>query len=157
MTRQTDLPLDSQRLARLLDQQEIRDVYCRYCRGIDRRQFDLVRSCYHPDATDQHGEYVGDVDGFIEHVQQTSTRFDRTMHFLGNILVEVDGDWARGEAYAMAYHSLPAGTKPARYMEPASESLYQFTEHHRMGRADHDDPVFVPTLTGVLMQEERST
>ena len=38
------------RLARLADRLEIRDVVYRYCRGIDRREYDLVRSCYHHDA-----------------------------------------------------------------------------------------------------------
>jgi ketosteroid isomerase-like protein len=123
---QTDIAIDAQRLARVIDQQEIRDVCYRYCRGIDRRDYDLVRSCYHPDAVDQHGEYVGGVDGFIEHVQQNIARFDRTMHFLGNILVEVDGDRARGEAYAMAYHHLPAGKKPERYFIAALRYVDDF-------------------------------
>ena len=45
------------RLSRLLDRNEIEEVVLRYCRGIDRRDFDLVRSCYHPDATDRHGSF----------------------------------------------------------------------------------------------------
>ena len=50
------------RLAGLLDKQEIEEVVLRYCRGIDRRDFDLVRSCYHPDARDRHGSFDGTVD-----------------------------------------------------------------------------------------------
>lgn len=30
-----------------------------YCRGIDRCDADLVASIYHPDATDDHGSFVG--------------------------------------------------------------------------------------------------
>jgi len=97
-----------QRLAELLAKQDIRDVLYRYCRGVDRRDYDMIRSCYHPDATDNHGEdYVGDLDGFIAHVEATLDRFERTMHFLGNVLVEVVGSRARSEAYAIAYHRLP--------------------------------------------------
>jgi 3-phenylpropionate/cinnamic acid dioxygenase small subunit len=107
--------IDDERLERLLAKQDIRDVLYRYCRGVDRRDFDLIRSCYHPDATDDHGEYVGDVDGFIAHVQANIVRFERTMHFLGNILIEVDGPRARSEAYAIAHHHLRAGhQKPER-------------------------------------------
>lgn len=103
------------RLATLLDQQEITDVCLRYCRGIDRRRFDLVRSCYHPDGTDDHGDYQGGIDGFIEHVETQTARWERTMHFLGNILVEVDGDRARCESYALAFHRMaPRNDKPAR-------------------------------------------
>ncbi|MEI6002085.1 hypothetical protein H3V53_34635 [Paraburkholderia bengalensis] len=31
----------------------------RYCRGIDRIDWDLVRTCYHPDAFDEHGSSGG--------------------------------------------------------------------------------------------------
>jgi SnoaL-like domain len=92
----------------LVAQQAIRAVLYRYCRGIDRRDFELVRSCYHPGATDDHGRFRGDVDGFIEYVSKTLVRFERTMHNLGNILIERDGDIAKSEAYAVAYHRLPA-------------------------------------------------
>jgi hypothetical protein len=103
------------RLTQLLAQQDIRNVLYRYCRGIDRRDYELVRDCYHPDATDDHGEYRGDLDGFIDHITATLPRFERTMHFLGNILVEVDGNRARSEAYAIAYHRLAANDrKPVR-------------------------------------------
>jgi hypothetical protein len=30
-----------------------------YCRGVDRCDADLVASVYHPDATDDHGSFVG--------------------------------------------------------------------------------------------------
>lgn len=96
---------------------EIRDVLYRYCRGVDRCDYELIRSCYHPDATDDHGEYVGDVDGFVAHCAANLGRFERTMHFLGNVFVEVDVDSgrARSEAYVIAHHHLRAGHgKPER-------------------------------------------
>jgi hypothetical protein len=104
------------RLAVLLAKDDIRDVLYRYCRGVDRLDFDAVRSCYHPDALDHHGEdYVGGVDGAIAHFDANLKLFERTMHFLGNILIEVDGSTARSEAYAIALHRLAArGDKPLR-------------------------------------------
>lgn len=108
MTSQIPEILDP-RVAGLLAKQDIRDVLYRYCRGVDRRDYDMIRSCYHPDATDNHGEdFIGDVDGFIAHVTAGLDRFERTMHFLGNVLVEVDGDRARSEAYTVAHHRLPS-------------------------------------------------
>jgi SnoaL-like domain len=98
---------DLARLRRLADQQEIR--------GIDRRDFDLVRGCYHPDATDDHGDFRGGVDDFIAYVQRTIVRFERTLHFIGNMLIEPLVDAARVESYAVAYHRIPASSsKPAR-------------------------------------------
>jgi ketosteroid isomerase-like protein len=106
---------NAERLAMLADQREIADVIYRYCRGIDRCDFDLVRGCYHPDAIDDHGDFRGGVEAFIAHVQQSLPRFERTMHFIGNLLVEIDGDTARVESYAIAHHRLrPSGEKPAR-------------------------------------------
>jgi hypothetical protein len=99
----------------LVAQQAIRAVLYRYCRGIDRRDFELVRSCYHPGATDDHGKYSGDVEGFIDYVTVTLARFERTMHMIGNVIIERDGDSARSEAYAVAYHRLAArGEAPPR-------------------------------------------
>jgi SnoaL-like domain len=91
-------------LGDLLDQQAIRDVLIRYTRGIDRMDVELVGSAYHPDAHDDHGAYRGDLDGFLAWVQEALSYFDSTMHFIGNQLVEVDGDVAHAESYCVAYH-----------------------------------------------------
>ncbi len=90
----------------LLDRQAIRDVVLRYCRGIDRLDLDLVRSCYHPDATDDHGSFRGTRDEYVEWVGGMLSRFTGTMHLVANQLVEVDrdGDRAQSETYGVAYH-----------------------------------------------------
>ncbi len=99
----------------LEDEHQIRKVIYTYCRGIDRRDYDLVRSCYHPDATDDHGGYQGGVDGFIEYIKAGLPRYEQTMHMIGNILIEVEGDVAESEAYTLAFHRVPASTtKPTR-------------------------------------------
>jgi hypothetical protein len=106
---------DDQQLLGLLAKDRISDVLRRYCRGIDRRDFGLVRSCYHPDATDDHGEYRGGLDGFLAYCEAGLAKFESTMHFLGHILIDVDRGAARSEAYAVAYHRLPAtNSKPRR-------------------------------------------
>jgi ketosteroid isomerase-like protein len=96
-------------LQRLLDEAAIKAVHIRYCRGIDRMDWELVRSCYHPDAIDDHGDYVGGIDGFIDYCKAGAPTFTSTSHFTGNQLVEVDGDVAFAEHYARAIHRMPAG------------------------------------------------
>lgn len=99
----------------LVAENEIRAVCLRYCRGIDRRQFEIVRDCYHPDALDEHGDFVGTVEEFIAHAQTSLAAFESTMHFVGNILVEVHGDQARSETYTIAMHRVPPrGDRPRR-------------------------------------------
>lgn len=109
---------ESVAVQRLIDRQEIADLVMRYCRGIDRCDLDLVRRCYHPDATDDHGgDYSGGVDGFIEYVGGALARYVSTMHVVGNVLVEFDDspDVARVESYVVAYHRVAASTsKPER-------------------------------------------
>ncbi len=104
----SDSQLDP-RVAALLDKQEIREVVLRYCRGIDRMDQDLVRSCYHSDATDEHGSFVGGVEEYIAFAWKLMPRYDATMHFVGNVLIELEGDLARSEAYCIAHHRSASG------------------------------------------------
>jgi hypothetical protein len=96
----------SQELELLLAERAIERVLTSYSRGVDRFDFELVRSCYWPDGTDDHGSFVGTVDEFIAFVEQSLHRFERTAHFLRNMLIDVDLDTgiARPETYAVAFH-----------------------------------------------------
>lgn len=60
--------LDLTKLQRLLDKDEIREVILRYTRGVDRHDDATIASAYHPDATDDHGPYIGNREGLIDHV-----------------------------------------------------------------------------------------
>jgi len=95
---------DADKLSRLIARQEIADVIYRYARGIDRLDFDLVRSCYHADAYDDHGAFAGNVEDFIAAAREFLPRWTATQHFMGNMLIEVEGELARAETYAVAYH-----------------------------------------------------
>lgn len=95
-----------QRLARLLDRQEIERVIHRYCRGIDRRDLALVRSCYHDDATDRHGSFFGSADEYVAWVDGLLGRYRFTTHGLHQIQVEFgsDPDLAAAESYGVSVH-----------------------------------------------------
>lgn len=81
-----------QALQRLLDKQDIYETLCRYARGVDRGDWDLVRSTYHEDAYDSHGDYRGDIDGLIAWLEKLFHGVDNSMHFLGNCLIEFSSD-----------------------------------------------------------------
>jgi len=91
-------------VAALAAKREIEEVVLRYCRGIDRMDRELVRSCYHADATDEHGSFTGGVDAFLEWVWKLLARYEMTMHFVGNVLVELADDAAVAESYGVAWH-----------------------------------------------------
>jgi SnoaL-like domain len=67
----------------LLAERAIQRVLTSYSHGVDRYDFELVRSCYWPDGTDDHGSFVGGVDDFITFLEKSLNRFERTAHFLG--------------------------------------------------------------------------
>ena len=99
---QAAVPVD---YAAVEDRAAIYRQLVRYCRGVDRRDLELVRSTYHPDAFDDHGTYRGDVEGFLAFVKnEVHARFRTTMHKLGQCLIEIDGDVAQSESYAICHH-----------------------------------------------------
>lgn len=95
----------------LLAESAIRDVQARYCRAADRVDFDLFRTCFHQDAVLQFSFFTGNVDQFIEMSEQTLARFVATTHMTGNQLIEVTGDRAWCEFYALATHRIAADDK----------------------------------------------
>jgi hypothetical protein len=111
------------RLQALLDKQAIREVVYRYCRGIDRYDLELVRSCYHPGATDDHGSFSGPVDEFLLWVDRLLSRYTLTMHLVGNVLIELDesGDTAACETYGVSLHK---SDDPKPYMNLATGFRY---------------------------------
>ena len=107
-------------LAELLDKQEITELLYRYCRGVDRLDTELVRSCYHPDATDSHGTFDGTVDEYLVWSERLLRRYTGSVHMVLNVLVEIDHDpvastdkgvvqWARSEAHGIARHWTEGG------------------------------------------------
>ena len=90
------------RLQTLLDKQAIQEVLLRYARGVDRMDLDLVRSCYHPGAIDEHGNFSGPVEEFLPWVSARLATMQYAMHFLSNRLIDVQGDVAWSESYCIA-------------------------------------------------------
>jgi hypothetical protein len=89
----------------ILVEAEIRDVHLRYCRANDRRDEQLMRACFHPDAViELHKEL--DVDAFIELGRQILSKYIVTWHNTGNQLVEVKGDAAWAEHYTISSHRI---------------------------------------------------
>jgi hypothetical protein len=98
-----NVPTVDQRILKL----EIEDVLYRYARGVDRQDWDLVRSVYHDDATDLHGDFEGGVDAFIDYLKRRHVNIDQSIHFISNILVELTGPGTSlVESYYICYQRL---------------------------------------------------
>ena len=92
----------------VLAEAAIKAVQMRYCRACDRMDWDLLRSCFHPDAVTQYGFFGGSVDDFIASARQALPHFVATTHNTGNQNVEVSGDTAWAEHYTVATHRIAA-------------------------------------------------
>lgn len=87
----------------VIAESEIKDVHLRYCRANDRRDEELMRSCFHADAVIELHEPL-DVESFIGMGRQVLSAFTVTWHNTGNQLVEVKGDAAWAEHYTTSSH-----------------------------------------------------
>jgi len=90
----------------VLAEAAIRDVQIRYCRAVDRKDFDLLRTCFHPDATLSFGIFEATAEEFIGIAGQMLATYTMTRHFTGNQLVEVNGNRAWAEHYTDATHRI---------------------------------------------------
>jgi len=97
------MPADREAL-RLEDRERIREVLYRYSRAIDRRDLDLMMSCYHPDSVDQHASFTGSGPEFCSYAMAQLKRSIFTQHRITNILIDFDGDRAFTECYVHAIH-----------------------------------------------------
>ena len=98
---------DPDRLQLLLDKQEITEVIHLYCRALDRRDEELLRTVFHPNSTHDHGPYEGPSSDFCKFVMKGFSTIGATQHQVGSILIDLQGDIAYAETYWVAFHRIP--------------------------------------------------
>ena len=89
------------RLARIFDKDEIRDVLAAYVRGVDRGDGPLLKSCYHPDAIEEHGgRYTGNAHDYVDGAIPRIRQMDAMQHVLGTSHFDfISADLAYVETY----------------------------------------------------------
>jgi 3-phenylpropionate/cinnamic acid dioxygenase small subunit len=101
--------LADRRLQELLDERDIRTVLHRYAAALDQKDWNLLASCFIPDASAHYG-MIGELTGYaaIEQVCRTALQpMSRTQHLIGNVEVVLDGDAATSSCYMHAQHVRP--------------------------------------------------
>jgi hypothetical protein len=90
----------------LVDRDAVHDVMFRYADGVDRRDMERVRACFAPDLkVVGWGGGFADRDAMITYISGVAI-FHTTMHMFGNDYIDVDGDTAHIDCYAMLTHHL---------------------------------------------------
>jgi ketosteroid isomerase-like protein len=126
----------------LIDRAAIRDLLLRYARGVDRKDLALVASCFTPDATYEGALASGTARDALAALPARMGRYESTMHFIGNHLIEFAGDTATSEAYAVAYHRQQLGGRAVdlvvgiRYLDELVRRSDQWLIRHRQVRRE---------------------
>lgn len=91
--------------------EQIRDRLQLYCKGIDRRDWSLVRSCFADDHVHTHGAFTGSPDDFVGFARSVLEKIPATHHSISNVHIELgaDGLSAASEANFVTYHLIEAG------------------------------------------------
>lgn len=100
------------RLSALESKDQISDAILRLCRGVDRCDVQLICSCYHDGAYEEHGYFNGDAKEFAELLATTKSETVEFMgHYISNILIELKSDnAARCESCFIAYQKAKDAT-----------------------------------------------
>ena len=95
-------------LQALLDKQEITELVYRYMRGLDRLDAELLNSLFFEDGWCEYGFANCSPAEFVSFAIEALKSHAANQHFVGNILIDLQGDEAFGEVYFNAYHKVPA-------------------------------------------------
>ncbi len=129
-------------LRTLMDRAAIADVLLRYARGVDRKDVALVASCFTADATYEGALATGTAAAALAALPERWARYDSTMHLIGNQLIEVGGDTAESETYAIAYHRQHIDGQPVdlivgiRYLDQLVRQSDRWLIRHRLVRRE---------------------
>lgn len=99
------------RLQVLLDRDDIRDCIARLARGEDRRDPDIIKACFWPDASCDFGIFAGAFDEYLAWVTPGSPAIPVTQHVLGQSVIALNGDAASAETHVTAYHRINMGAE----------------------------------------------
>jgi hypothetical protein len=95
----------------------IATTLARHSRGVDRNEFDLLASAYHPDAAVAYGMFEGPALDFARMLADAMAGAPVTLHRTSNMLIRVAGDEARSESYVIAYTRTPDDEAATRWTQ----------------------------------------
>ncbi|WP_328810487.1 nuclear transport factor 2 family protein [Rhodococcus sp. NBC_00294] len=100
--------IDARDVAELLDKSRLNENMALYCRGMDRKDLHSMQSTFWPEATDDHGAYVGSAHEFCRWAcENQKNGGHRSHHYITNVLIDLNGDTARRESAVLYLMVLP--------------------------------------------------
>lgn len=95
----------------LSDRETVRACLARLARGEDRRDADLIQSCWWPEARFDYGVHNGDFSAYLAWVVPGADAITNTQHVLGQSHIELTGLAARAETQVISYHRVDMGAE----------------------------------------------
>lgn len=89
-----------------VDRSEITNLLARYALALDTRDWDLLASCFAPDATFRFA-HAGEASGPAEIIavcRRSLEPLDASQHLVGSASIDVHGDLARSSCHFQAQH-----------------------------------------------------
>ena len=131
----------------LLDKREIEELVLRYCRAVDRHDWDALRRLYHDDAIDDHGKlFKGPAADYVRWLPTMMAKLRTSAHRVTNHSIVVRGDVAEGEVYIVAHHVKvePSGGEVqirtgGRYLDRYTRRDGAWKFQHRMAVMDWNE------------------
>ncbi|MDE0756652.1 MAG: nuclear transport factor 2 family protein [Pseudomonadales bacterium] len=96
-------------LQRVVAKQEIYELSCRYSRGLDRLDRELLLSVFTEGAYCEYGFINSNPTLFVDYALNALSNHLANQHMVGNHLIEFEGEQAFGEIYFNAYHKFETG------------------------------------------------
>lgn len=119
----------------LLDKQSITELVLRYCRYVDRRDYQSLKGLYHDEAIDDHsGMFYGSGDDYVKWLEAVLPALYSTSHQVFNHFIVVKGDEAEGEVYCQAFHQDEQGNAfviGGRYLDQYTKANGHWQFMHR--------------------------
>lgn len=99
-------------LVELVAKQKLHENIALYCRGQDRKDLELMKSTFWPEATDNHGMFNGPAHEFCEWAYENQKQTQhRSHHYVTNVVIELDGDRAKRESAFVYVMVRPGGAE----------------------------------------------
>jgi hypothetical protein len=140
-------------MSRLEDHFEIENLHTLFAYAADRADYALLRSLYTDDAVDNHGDYNGPVDGYIDWVKETHKSFAILSHINARPLIAIDGDTAESETKGHVYIRTKGPPAYSAFIITRSFDKYRRTADgwrftSRLVCGDWSGPTFDPVAVG---------
>ncbi|PHR11797.1 MAG: hypothetical protein COA41_19870 [Sphingopyxis sp.] len=91
-------------ITELADRQSITDLLLAYCAACDRIDEAALRTCFHPDATHDHGGYVGPSSEWIAPALAWLKGRVGITHMISTPRIVIKGDRAASDCHFVAYN-----------------------------------------------------